>query len=110
MVRARNEDGLPAMLRPYFWEYRFADLTWKTDREFVIQRVLEEGNWDAICWLRRRVGYEGIARSIRGRRGRGLSRRQLRYWELMLDLPRREVNAWLRLPGRQIWYQRAARR
>jgi hypothetical protein len=38
--------------------------------------------------------------------GRGLSRRQLRYWQLILDLPGRDVDAWLDLPGRQIWDNR----
>jgi len=39
-------------------------------------------------------------------RGAGLTARQLRFWQIILDLPRRQVDGWLAAPGRKIWDQR----
>ena len=57
-------------------------------------------------WLRRRVSKTSLQDWLKRRRGAGLSSRQLRFWELILDLPHRLVNTWLDDPGRQAWEQR----
>jgi hypothetical protein len=97
---------LPAFLRPLFWEYPFEALTWEEDRDLIIARVLASGGWDAVTWLRSRVSNAELRDWIERRRGRGLSPRQLRFWELILGLPRRWVNAWLAEEGRQVWHDR----
>jgi hypothetical protein len=38
--------------------------------------------------------------------GAELSPRQLRFWELVLELPHRQVNAWLAATCRTIWDRR----
>jgi uncharacterized protein DUF6922 len=108
MTKARPH-ALPRRLRPLFWDYRFATLTWEDDRELVISRVLSAGGLDAIRWLRQRAGDEGIREFLEHRHGAGLSPRKLRFWELLLKLPKRQVDAWLRDPSRQIWDQRVRR-
>ncbi len=40
------------------------------------------------------------------RRGAELSSKHLRFWELILNLPRRQVNAWLADPQQRIWDER----
>ena len=97
---------LPQMLQPLFWDCRFGSLSWPEDRDFILRRILEQGSWQDIRWLRRRVDDESLRQAIVRRRGKGLSPRQLRFWELILGIPRRYVDAWLRLPGRQVWDQR----
>lgn len=104
--RSARTCGLPRFLRPYFWEYDFRVLSWEAHSYFVTGRILEEGGWRAICWLRNRLGDDGLRGHLYRRQGRGLSRRQLRYWEVILELPKRDVDAWLSLPGRQIWDNR----
>ena len=94
---------LPRSLRPLFWDYDFARLTWNADRDLIIARILAAGNWDAIRWLCRRVPDPELRGWLQHRRGAGLSNRQLRFWELILGLPHRQVNAWLAQPGRQAW-------
>lgn len=94
---------LPRLLRPLFWEYHFAQLTWKADADLIIGRILTAGTWETIQWLRRRVPNSALKAWLEHRRGAGLSARQLRFWELLLELPHRQVNAWLRDPGRQLW-------
>ncbi len=105
-AKSTKRPSLPALLRPLFWDYDFKTLTWDDDRDLIIARVLASGTWEAITWLRARLGDQALREWIERRRGRGLSPRQLRFWELMLNLSHRQVNAWLRAEGRKIWDQR----
>lgn len=98
---------LPAMLRALFWDYDFKALTWENDRDLITARVLASGGWDAVTWLRSRLGDRALRDWIERRQGRGLSPQQLRFWELILGLPHRQVNAWLAAEGRKIWEKRA---
>jgi len=97
---------LPRTLRPFFWDYDFARLSWKADRDLIIGRILAVGTWDALRWLRRRLPDAELRAWLVQRRGAGLSNRHLRFWELILDLPHRQVNEWLKEPARQIWENR----
>lgn len=105
-AKSTKESELPALLRPLFWDYDFKTLTWDDDRDLIIARVLASGTWEAITWLRTRLGDQALREWIERHRGGGLSPRQLRFWELMLNLPHRQVNAWLQAEGRKIWDQR----
>ncbi|MBI4558660.1 MAG: hypothetical protein HY706_13855 [Candidatus Hydrogenedentes bacterium] len=100
---------LPKRLQAFFWQYDFPALRLKRDLELVVSQILQVGDWGSIKWLRRRVGDEVVREWILRRRGAGLSPQQLRYWELILKLPREEVNAWLAEPHRQVWDRRARR-
>jgi hypothetical protein len=91
---------LPGHLKPLFWDYEFQRLRWGTDRDLIIARVLASGDWKATGWLRRRVDSEALRAWIEARHGRGLDPRRLRFWELILDLPHRRVNEWLRAMDR----------
>src|SRR5207249_11685493 len=99
--KSTKRPSLPALLRPLFWDYDFKTLTWDDDRDLIIARVLASGTWEAIIWLRAHLGDQALREWIERRRGRGLSPRQLRFWEVMLDLPHRQVNAWLQAEGAQ---------
>ncbi len=103
---ASAPNRLPRRLRPFFWDYDFAGLTWKADMDLVIGRILTVGDWESVRWLMRRMPMPALRTWIEDRRGAGLSARQLRFWELILRLPARQVNAWLKDPARQIWEQR----
>lgn len=108
-IKPRGRTPLPEMLRGFFWEYDFNNLSWEEDRDLVIERLLAYGTWDAIKWLRHALADRELRDWLRQRRGAGLSRQCLRYWELILDLPQREVNGWLAQPGRQVWDSRLGR-
>src|SRR5437870_3236100 len=94
---------LSPRLRPLFWDYDFARLSWEADADLIIGRVLAAGDWEAVRWLLRRLSKPALRDWLTGRRGAGLSARQLRFWEVILGLPRRQVNAWLNDPARQVW-------
>jgi hypothetical protein len=101
--RASGATRLPRNLRPLFWDHDFARLSWEADRDLIIHRVLAAGDWEAVRWLRRRLPRIALRDWLERRDGAGLSARQLRFWEVILELPRRQVNAWLADPARQVW-------
>ncbi|NPV08250.1 MAG: hypothetical protein HPY83_09865 [Anaerolineae bacterium] len=98
---------LPSHLRELFWDYDFEALSWEEDQDLIIGRNLAAGNWDAITWLRSLAGDGAIRRWLEEHRGGGLSPRQLRFWQLILRLPRHQVDAWVE--GRQTWDRRMER-
>jgi hypothetical protein len=86
---------LSRRLRPLFWDHDFARLTWDADADLIIGRILAAGDWQAVRWLRGLLPDPALRDWLERRRGAGLSARQLRFWELVLELPRRQVNRWL---------------
>jgi hypothetical protein len=54
----------PASVRSLFWEYDPGTLEWETDRDLIVRRVLSEGNWEAISWLRDRMDETALRRWI----------------------------------------------
>jgi hypothetical protein len=99
---------LPRHLKSVFWEYDFDRLRWEQDRDLIIARVLASGDWKSIQWLRSHVGPPTLRQWIVDHRGRGLDPRRLRFWELVLNLPHRQVNAWLKEMDRDGWHRRTA--
>ena len=52
-------------------------------------------NVPIIFYAARETGDAELRRWLEAHRGRGLSPRRLRYWELVLGLPHRRVSAWI---------------
>jgi len=97
---------LPEKLRPLFWDCDFDHLSWPDNADFIIGRLLSSGDWEAVQWLRALAGDQALAKWFRKSRGRGLSPPRLRFWELILPLPHRLVNDWLKMEKRALWDQR----
>lgn len=102
-----TEKALPASVKKLFWDTDTRSLRWDRHREAIIGRVLAVGTWTDVTWLRQRVGDAALREWILRHEGRGLTPQQLRFWQLLLDLPRRQVDLWLRSPSRQVWDRRA---
>jgi len=99
---------LPPSVSRLFWEYQAGAVSWQDHRDFIVERVLARGDWDAIRWVRAHAGDAVVRQIVTRTRGRWLSRAQLRFWQLVLDLPDDEVAAWLGARGREIWDRRSA--
>lgn len=97
---------LPKSLKPYFWDYPFSKLSLNTDRDLIIRRVLASGSWDTVLWLRKKIGDESLRTWLIMHQGRGLSPRQLRFWELILDLPKNQVKHWVKAAQETPWGKR----
>lgn len=98
--------AIPKSVRVYFWDYPFVKLSLKTDRDLIIRRILTSGSWDSIQWLRMQIGDAELRQWLLANRGRGLSPRQLRFWGLMLNIPTKRVNGWVKISRNNPWGQR----
>jgi hypothetical protein len=105
--RPDNSSALSEHLVELFWEYDTAELDWVEHREFIARRVLSHGRWEQLCWLREQLGDGELRRIIEKTEGRDLSPRQLRFWQLILELPAAQVDGWLQDSRRQVWDKRA---
>lgn len=101
-----SETEWPSAVQSLFWEYEPDALDWKADRDLIIRRILSKGNWEAITWLRDRVGDATLRRWIEARSGDALSPRQLRFWELIFDLPPDRVDEWVDAHRASVWANR----
>lgn len=105
----RPGSTLPPYVRSLLWDYKADQISLETDRDFLVGRVLSHGSWEAVTWLRRQVGDDVLRAWIVGRRGRELSPKQIRFWELVLDLEPEDVAGWLRARQDSVWDRRASR-
>ena len=98
----------PPVVQSLSWEYDVTALDWDADRDLIVRRILTEGSWDAVQWLRDRMGDPALRCWIVAQDGDALSPRQLRFWELMLDLPSERVDPWVEARRNSIWGNRRA--
>jgi len=103
------ENKLPESLSIFFWDCDFAILSWEDNRDAIIRRLLEAGSWEALNWLRGKLGDPELSRWLVQRKGGGLTPRQLRFWEVALDLPPAEVNRWVTDASTTLWEGRLNR-
>jgi predicted transcriptional regulator len=97
---------LPDSVRSLLWDV--ADASWERHRDFLIERVLSQGDWESWQWIRRRAGAAALRAVLERTRARSLSRAQISFWQVILDLPEDLVSAWLANPSRVIWDRRTA--
>jgi hypothetical protein len=89
-----------------FWDYPGKPLSLDRDREMVIRRILAEGGLLHVRFIRRRVGDEAIRDVLLRSQARGLSPQRIRFWQLLLDVPARLANAWVRSARAGTWARR----
>ncbi len=99
---------IPRRFQRFFWDTDPGGLRWETHRDWIVRRLLAEGDWDAVVWVRRTLGDKGLREWLLAAEGRGLEPRQLRFWQLVLDLPEEAVGEWLSGPARRAWDRRGA--
>ena len=111
MTENRNiaKKNLPVRMKPFFWDYPFHLLRMDKDLDLIISRLLSRGDWEAVKWLRARLPEGELKSWLMRRRGAGLSLPQLRFWQLVLGLHRRDVDRWIQEEGRRIWDRRTRR-
>jgi hypothetical protein len=100
-------DILELRLKKFFWDCDFSSLNWDSHRDFIIRRILTEGDWEALRWLRTEVGDEDLRLWLIRHEARGLSPRQTRYWALILDIDPVLTDKWVSTARQLIWSRKA---
>ncbi len=107
--RRKRPRPLPAGLSGLFWDYGAQALSLDTDRDLVVRRVAGEGGLREMRLLRARVDDAVIRDVIERTSARGLSPQRIRFWQLLLGLPSRQADAWVRAARASSWATRSAR-
>ncbi len=76
--------NLPSFLKKYFWDVDFESIDSKRDQAFIIARLLEYGDTDAIRWLFKSVDQNKVKDVVL--KSRGLSRKTVNFWSLFFKL------------------------
>ena len=82
--------GLPAFLRPLFWDVPLSSLDVDRHEELILGRLLEFGDRQAIGWVSRTYPRDRLAAFVRGRGQELLTRRAWGFWASLLGVPPRE--------------------
>ena len=71
----------PEPFRKYFWDADWEDLTGHADRyeDFIVCRIADKGNEEAVRWLLGRVSAFGVAEAVG--RSRAVSRKSKQFRE-----------------------------
>jgi len=80
---------LPESAYKYFWEIDPKKLDVSAYPRYVIERLLEYGDFPELRWLFRQFSREQIAEVLK--HTRSLSLRSANFWANFLDIPKREV-------------------
>lgn len=78
---------LPAATRRHFSHYDHPEDLLARARDFVIARLLEEGDCDDLTWLTAMVDERSLIDWFETRGGRQLSRRSRAFWQVVLAIP-----------------------
>lgn len=75
-------EPVPDCVRRLFWDVDPDAVDLDRHADYVLERVMIRGTWDAMCWLRARYSRDAIADFLR-RRGDRLPPRDRAYWALV---------------------------
>lgn len=95
---ARNT--LPRGLRRFFWDVRLADLSTEQHQNFILARLLESGDWQALRWVFQTYPRKALTTFLQDRGVALLSRRAWHFWSVQLGLKPRARSASWRHQGR----------
>jgi hypothetical protein len=75
---------VPSALRRFFWDVRLADLSVEQHRDFILGRLLEGGDPQALQWVFRHYTRASLVMFLKGRGAELLSRRAWQFWASQL--------------------------
>lgn len=78
--------AVPSRLRRFFWDVRLSELSVDQHRDFIVARVLESGDREALRWLLRTYSRDALTAFLSGRGAELLTRRAWTFWCLFVGL------------------------
>ena len=75
----------PPCVASVLWDVDRVSLDVERDAEFLMERVMVRGTWDAMRWLRATYSREALSAFLVSRGVRVLAPRELAYWALVTD-------------------------
>jgi len=82
---------IPASLSRLFQEYDVTSLDIDAHASIIIERTLEMGTWEELCWLFRTYGVQPIIEYLTRLGHRRLSPVTFNYWRKLLKIEKYQV-------------------
>lgn len=70
-------------LRPFFWEIDLSKIDFEENKQYIIERILELGDSDAVQWLFSNVSLLDIKNTLEKRRR--ISQKSKNLWSIFLE-------------------------
>lgn len=81
--------GISQDLKQYFWDVDFSKLDFDKKSEFVIERILEYGDPEAVKWLFDNYNRDEIKKVLKNKRG--FSKKTANFWSKILEVDQSEI-------------------
>lgn len=97
-------ERLPEFLKKYFWEIDFENLNLEKRRVYILKRILEYGDEEAVAWMWGNFTEDEIKNILYNYRG--LSLKSANFWAVIVGVKKKDVkclNKSLREIQRQFW-------
>lgn len=88
-IKKTKKISLPKFLNKYFWDVDFKKLDAGEYPYFVIERILEYGDEQAVKWMMGNFKKPEIKRALMKKRG--ISPRSANYWALIFSVPKNKI-------------------
>lgn len=81
--------SLPVTLKINFWDVEFEKLDSEKNATFIIKRILDRGNTEAVLWLTSNYSEDQIKNVIKT--SRDISRKTANFWAKILNIEIQEI-------------------
>jgi len=80
---------IPLDFKVYFWDVNIDEIDLEKHKRFVIERILNNGDHQALTWLRKIYDEETIKEAVK--KSRNLTRKTARFWQAYFRLSEEEM-------------------
>jgi len=81
--------NIPQFLEKYFWDVNFLELNIEKDSQFIIERILENGDKKEIQWMKNNFSSEQIREMILN--SKNLSPKSVNFWRHIYNLDKSKI-------------------
>jgi hypothetical protein len=95
---------LPKYLSKYFWDVEFDKIDLQKRRVYILKRILEYGDQQAVIWMWKNFNESEIKDTLS--KYRGFSQKSANFWATVLNIKKEDVlclNKSFRETQKQFW-------
>ena len=95
---------IPQFLEKYFWDVDAKKLDVQKNKSYIIERILEYGDTDAVRWMKNTYAVSQIVEVLK--RSRALSQKSAHFWAVFFEVPESEILCFskqFQMRSRAIW-------
>lgn len=81
--------SLPQFLKKYFWDVNFNSLKLNKHQVFIIARLLEYGNRQAVKWMENNFKPKEIKKVVCN--SKNISQKSANFWQLIFSIRRNKI-------------------